>query len=737
MSDKYYELLYNSSLYPLNIINDFGVAGKHWAMESNKRRELSLRHDMVCIYLCNLEEMPYEDILETFQQNPLKRKEPDEKDDTTSRSHKKQRTTSPVPSTSGLQTTLSGSKSSSSSSSILIDSKTHDAPYRFHLIEGMPSPELIQNKYSKEWGIETSSMWDIVDIHLRKFIEVKVSRNPGLARKLYEEKKLGMKVHTALCIVNPVDGTCTWTDHPGGVNGEGKVLSFILARYEFMRALGILDTNLQETQNIEEYIFPSKWFNDLREKWVGDWYPKELDIEVHEVITGGEKRPFAIMAEDLLLKLSNLKETDRVKKIKWKGKLLPEGWTYNLIENLDTDSEMVTSVFEFIKGNEWSYHKLRKKGEDKPDLIEIISEIWDRSEGRNFNVDLINSSNDGYVLDLLGVGAKKKRHNELDETTVQKRGEELSKLQYDCYFDEIIRRMNKPHGLEGDPLIHMLDDLPESVHPIGKIGVTATKKLLENVSKRNSAIYSSRLTNLYSRLGGAYLITKENNKTNHSDVSMMPIYATIRNPESGEKRKAITGVVIRGPQHARSPTDRIPILTLEIMLNNDSNIYLLATQEKHDVWYNDNFILAIRQNSIMKEDPSFVTFNSNSLFVPANLLGVMTMENPNVAPNINMHLFVEDFLRDNIDWFVERFTEGVLMSAIGNSRDEGYFAQLRKLFMLIFVFRRNRTGANWDISAYCDKVNECLIDNPFSMHFHRTILKILKIYDIEQKLKLT
>lgn len=45
-------------------------------------------------------------------------------------------------------------------------------------------------------------------------------------------------------------------------------------------------------------------------------------------------------------------------------------------------------------------------------------------------------------------------------------------------------------------------------------------------------------------------------------------------------------------------------------------------------------------------------------------------------------------LVENSEWFKVRIVESLLMSWIGNTRDEGLFSMLRKLFMALMAFDR-------------------------------------------------
>lgn len=140
----------------------------------------------------------------------------------------------------------------------------------------------------------------------------------------------------------------------------------------------------------------------------------------------------------------------------------------------------------------------------------------------------------------------------------------------------------------------------------------------------------------------------------------------------------------------------------------------------------------MRQNSIMKEDSSYNMFVSNSMFIPINMLGGMTMENPNISQSENMVEYITDVMNRGQEWFLSRYVEGLCFALLGNSRDEGYFSHIRKLFMVIFTWRIGKSSASFDVTKFCEKTNECLLDNPVSMHFHMTLLEILRVYDKKQ-----
>lgn len=121
------------------------------------------------------------------------------------------------------------------------------------------------------------------------------------------------------------------------------------------------------------------------------------------------------------------------------------------------------------------------------------------------------------------------------------------------------------------------------------------------------------------------------------------------------------------------------------------------------------------------------------MFIPINMLGSMTLENPNISQSENMVEYIQSISARGKEWFLDRYIEGLCFALLGNARDEGYFAHIRKLFMVIFTWRIEKSSASFDTTQFCKKMNECILDNPVSMHFHINLLDILKVYSSKQK----
>lgn len=307
----------------------------------------------------------------------------------------------------------------------------------------------------------------------------------------------------------------------------------------------------------------------------------------------------------------------------------------------------------------------------------------------------------------------------------------IKKRSYHPWFDHVYLRMCEKFSEQPSETTHLnlMEETPDDDHPLSILSNEAVNALWKHLLRTNTALYSSRIAGLYSRLGGAYGQTSTN-KNVRDDIAVMPIYATVYDEDDSSKppKRWVSGVCFRGPNHARNPTDRIPIVTIERFKTCEENINLLWDSSKSYWMKGPTHIYLVRQNSIIREDPCYLMFNINSLFLPTNLYGISLLQKPNSAANLNVRGLIKNMTEEEKAWYTDRFTEGVIMSAIGNSRDEGYFAFLRKLFMVLFEIKKGYSSASLDIESFCEKANECLVDNPLSMYFHMNLLTVIQYY---------
>lgn len=140
-------------------------------------------------------------------------------------------------------------------------------------------------------------------------------------------------------------------------------------------------------------------------------------------------------------------------------------------------------------------------------------------------------------------------------------------------FDHVLKELSLPHERLSAgylPLRNLLEEPLEREHPLAKICEKAVNMILNTLLRTRVAIMSAKVTNTYSRLGGAYLVRCKKKNTNLGDrtIAVFPIYATTQS-EDGEVERLVSGFIVRGPQHTRNTTDKIDFLSVEILSKND------------------------------------------------------------------------------------------------------------------------------------------------------------------------
>lgn len=320
---------------------------------------------------------------------------------------------------------------------------------------------------------------------------------------------------------------------------------------------------------------------------------------------------------------------------------------------------MVSLVIEKVRAclNERSriIHLGYEEGRELNNILDEFLDLWEASNRNTFNV--ANADSDEMTEELqLFLGVQQKKRAFTPDPTGLKQPEvtPIKNLHYHNWIEEVYNRLKMKPNTEKYhcSFEQMLEEPFPDGHPITKICEEALNKLLEVILDTNAAIYASKIINLYSRLGGTYKTHKVEGSKAKEMVAFMPIYGTLRSKGQISKIvRMVHGVCIRGPQHARSPTDKIPIATIELVHNTSENSTMIAFMNKAVVHVCGDTLVVIRQNSVMKEDPCYQGFVMNTLFCVANNLGYMTLECPNLKPDVNMPSSSRTHLRNAMNTF--------------------------------------------------------------------------------------
>ncbi|KAL4706362.1 hypothetical protein ACJJTC_016656 [Scirpophaga incertulas] len=396
-----------------------------------------------------------------------------------------------------------------------------------------------------------------------------------------------------------------------------------------------------------------------------------------------EKPPYTIKPTDFLKNLSPIIEGETSSEcIKWEGKMLPDGFCYNIQTRETTDSNIITVIITTIKtalGKGVQTYKVNMKENSSltEELLYDIIVIWESSDHNTFCfMDSITPLKGKRMKEALGIGRKGIVHSAYSEDMRQPEYKENVPLKYSPWIEEVFIRMAEdtqiPIGYTPCPELLKMNASDE--HPLPYLCEPVASEMFSDILKTNAGVQLSKITNTYSRTGGAYGSGEIYGKEMFKNIAIFPIIATLSSYSSFEatqddldKMRLTSGFVVRAPYHARRPTDRIMMITVELMPKTDEAICSLNYINNCMVYETNNFLIVLRQNSVMKEDSTYNAFITTALFTPINMLGCLTLENPNIRREENMDALLNNTLERGNSWFVERAIEDIAKGDDSNS----------------------------------------------------------------------
>lgn len=270
----------------------------------------------------------------------------------------------------------------------------------------------------------------------------------------------------------------------------------------------------------------------------------------------------------------------------------------------------------------------------------------------------------------------------------------------------------------------LLEEPVPSEHPMDELVLRATHEPFAVFSKSRAAAYVNKIVNLYSRLGGSYLGDHQGN-SNHSSFSVFPLYG-VSTDENGATVRRVDGICIRSSHHAVKTTDKVQFITIERVTTDPEMMPYLDHVKKPHYAYHNGVRYLVRQNSIQKSDPPYLTFVLNSLFVTSNLAGELIIKALGDDASLDQRTFAPQWVGQHKEWLMERIVEGLITATTAGAQEEGSFSIIRKMFMMMLAWSRGDNVAMWDVLELGAKANECILDHPLAMHYQCSIIDLLK-----------
>lgn len=699
VNERIGEIIASGDLYPREFVELFGEQGAHWSNESNIKRELSLRHDMLCILICNLEPLPGE-MLGTLDEvvGPARKRRRTEEPSVVSGS-----TTS---SSSGADRGIEGDQGQGEEDEAVIF--TGEDTLRYVVLEGRSNIDHVQNVIARAFGMEPpTKLYDIFDRKERKFVELKCTLNPNRSREDF------LAVHypeDQMALVHVHAGTheITYIGKSDAMPGETKSKEFLATRMQVLQmAIGHMESDLEDRGDCTKIILNCEKFNNLVSIWKDKTYWSHLD----DAPVDETRREDGSMPTITLIREAELKQAieDTAARnapfMKFKGKLLPPPIAGYSETKEDTDVGILKELLDglsFVEG-------------DKANAANWFVKQWEESGHETFKYihrKLLKSLPTENRVDL-GIQVRTTVKNDGCPDLKQPDFSGTPKARYSAWMSNLMRDLASRDTFKC--FEHLRECETPDPHPMARELESIIGTYYTAFSETWVASYCSTIKNVYSRLGGSYL-KRGHSKAETPEVVIFPIYATGR--KSGEQQitRRVSGFLIRGPQHARKPSDKIPIITVEMMGPN-SQLYEGFIKNAHFITDNRGAKWCYRVNSITNLSPSYLTFITNATYLGANLVGELTMGDPSVNPSVNAANKARDFMSTNRRWVMERVVEGVMMAVCGGSQEEGALAIIRKIFMLKLNWKRGRDAYGSDTQGLADALNECLLDSPLALYF--------------------
>lgn len=776
--DIHRTLVEKCRIYPEELVSHVKQHCPHWERATWREREVSLRHDYVCILLPNGEKHTngQEEKKKSSSSGSKKGSEipmnPELAQNMLLTAQMRDAFIDPGEGPSGTQASIGSSSEASdedwpdfsglesdkeeveqrpmpeADAMRLLHPDQCDRDYRYTLLEAVTGARRTQQAYLSAWKIKTSKQWDLLDRKEKKLIEVKVTeRDPDtVIQEVLEECDVELS-RVGVVVAHLGEQIRVYYHNCETMKGEASVVSFLR-----QRRLLSLSTKPDLPEETERNPLS---FNHRFDMESQDWLDQVI-LESFDPLPPNieERRPANIEPFELGKLLEALEDPTKrdAPTIKWTGKILPYSWVAAEQVDSDRDSEIVLQLMQDIdlesaEPVNWNPQKAERLRANAEIIVRAFKERiaagqthfkvrTTRTGYRLVDKDLAQKEGLKEALTSVGVGMKpQKRSSNLEDN--MKQPEPRKREDRVRGYDEWIRELVHSEARVVDVVASNSVDFTEAdcVHPWDALAQNMCREMYNTFCRLRIGHTCYRMMGFYSRLGGPYALDLVLGKGAHASVTALPIYHIVYSKEAGkrkrgesspqeEKRRVASGFAIRGPHHVKANTDKINLIVFEkVAPECQPHRVLERGILTKKGWF-------IRSNAIRRADPTYLTFLHNSLFVPINYNGELVFSHRNFAEQQARPDRWAGIFRDVIgvprQYHAERLSEIVLMGILGGSQEEGHMAILRMVYMLLLESKNSEPAFVMKLRDLADAMNECLIDSPMAMYWHVCLIDLLR-----------
>lgn len=318
-----------------------------------------------------------------------------------------------------------------------------------------------------------------------------------------------------------------------------------------MRGLNLIEAELSEETDIEAKVFCSPWFNSLTKTWTSLIWGMRNNPAPANLEIGAAPSIEVLTPAKLLECLEDPSRRSNCPIVKWRGKILPEPMIRNVEVDADKD-KMVVNEFLFMIG-EIPPHNGNRNIRAARQALQIWSET-DEEDQTTFCLIREKELDPEDHLELaqaVGRGMKKRIYDETNPDTKQPDYKTPTNKRYHPWFDCLLDELASPHHKNVTVFDDLLREENKSEHPMSRAAQLAVHHIMNIYNGTNCAMFASKLINTYSRLGGSYLPKGSSKSNDRSALVIFPIYSTCY--RDGAPMRSVSGLLIRGPHHARHP----------------------------------------------------------------------------------------------------------------------------------------------------------------------------------------
>lgn len=776
--DIHRTLVEKCRIYPEELVDHVKKHCCHWEKATWREREISLRHDYVCILLPNGEKYTEESTATRASSSSGSTKgsdvpmTPEIAQRMLLTAQARDVLLDPGEGPSGLQVQMEESEDSSDEdwpgiygspedddeqgTEPLAETETLrqlypeqcDRDYRYTLLEAVTGAKRTQQAYLSAWRIKTQKQWDLLDRKDKKLIEVKVTeREPEIVIGEILENCDVEPTHIGIVVAHLGEEIELHYYNCGPMKGEKAVISFLR-----QRRLLSLSTKPDLPDEIERnpLDFDSRFDSESQ-----DWLDQVILESLEPLPSNLEsRRPANIEVFDLSKLLSSLEDPSKrnAPTVKWTGKILPCSWANFVQVDSDKDAEIVIQLMQEVDLSEavpvnWNPQKAERMRKNAEILVSTFKEHLSTGQ-THFKVkttkngykivdrDLAQREGLKEALTSVGVGMKPhKRSGTLEENMKQPepRTKEDRLRKYDDWVHELVRSEARVVETVASNSVDFTE--ADCVHPWDALAQNMCREMYNTFCRLRIGHTCYRMMGFYSRLGGPYALDLVLGKGAHASVTALPIYHIVCSKEAGkrkrgqpsppeEKRRVASGFAIRGPHHVKANTDKVNLLVFERVSPECQPHRVL---EKGILTKNGWFV---RSNAIRRADPTYLTFLHNALFVPINYTGELIFSHRSFAEQQARPDKWEGIFKDVIgvprQYHAERLSEIVLMGILGGSQEEGHMAIMRMVYMLLLESKNSEPAHVMNLKDLAGAMNDCLIDSPLAMYWQSCLIDLLK-----------